>query len=62
MTKIYDTLIRLSWALGLLSLLAAVVIRLLRLSGKLRVEPRTLLLLACAFFLCALATKALERT
>jgi hypothetical protein len=62
MTKIYPLIIQLSWALGLLSIVAAVIAKLFRLSLKLRVEPSTLLLVACTFFLCALATKALERT
>jgi hypothetical protein len=62
MTKIYPLIIQLSWALGLLSIAAAVIAKLFRLSLKLRVEPSTLLLVACTFFLCALATKALERT
>ena len=62
MTKIYPLIIQLSWALGLLSLLAAVITKLFRLTLKLRVEPSTLLLVACALFLCALATRAMERT
>ena len=62
MTKIYGIVIQLSWALGLLSIALAVITKLLHLTVKLRVEPSTLLLVACTFFLCALATRAMERT
>ena len=62
MTKIYRIVSQSSWALGLLSILAAPIVRLLHLTLKLHVEPRTFLILACTFFLCALATRAMERT
>jgi hypothetical protein len=62
MTNVYRIVTQLSWALGLLSILVAIATKLFRLSLKLRVEPSTLLLVACTFFLCALATKAVEKT
>jgi hypothetical protein len=61
MTKIYRMVSQSSWALGLLSILAAVIDRLF-LARRLRFEPRTFLILAITFFLCALATRAMERT
>jgi hypothetical protein len=62
MTSIYRIVIQLSWILGLLVLLLAVIDKLMRLSLKLRVEPSTLLLAASTLFLCALATRAADRS
>ena len=63
MTKIYRVVSQLSWALGLLGLLAAVV---LRLSGNLvertGLSPRGALEFVIALFLCVLATREAERT
>jgi hypothetical protein len=62
MAAIYPILIRISWALGLLSLLAAVVLKLIpSLIDKLRVSPRGGLEFAVALFLCAIATQYIER-
>lgn len=62
MTKLYQVVIQLSWLLGLLTLVLAVVAKLMHLTMKLRVEPSTLLLLASTLFLCALATRAADRS
>jgi hypothetical protein len=56
MAAIYPILVRIYWALGLLSLLAAVVLKLIpSLIDKLRVSPRGSLEFAVALFLCAIA-------
>lgn len=62
MTRVYRVLSQSSWALGLLGILAAVIVGLFHLTGKLHHEPRSFLILACSFFLCVLATRAIERT
>jgi len=62
MTSIYRIVAQVSWVLGLLILLLAIIDKLLHLSLKLRVEPSTLLLAATTMFLCAIATRAVERS
>lgn len=60
MMKIYRIVAQLSWALGLLSLVAALFAKVFVervYVTHLPVEPRTMVLLACAFFLCTLATR-----
>jgi multidrug transporter EmrE-like cation transporter len=54
-------LIQLAWALGILSIVAAFVVKFAHLEVRLNVTGRTLVLLAGAFFLCALATKAMQK-
>jgi hypothetical protein len=62
MSAIYPILVRVCWALGLLSLLAAVVLKLMpALIDKLGVSPRGGLEFAVALFLCAIATQYFER-
>jgi hypothetical protein len=61
MTQIYRILFQLSWGLGLLSILAAVVIKLFQLSERTNIAPRTGFVVASAFFLCALATREMQR-
>jgi len=61
MAQIYRLVSQSSWVLGLLGILAAAVVRLLQLTPKLNIESRSFLILACTFFLCALATRAVER-
>jgi multidrug transporter EmrE-like cation transporter len=53
---------QLSWGLGLLSMVAAVTVKLAHLEEKLTVTGHTLFLVAGAFFLCALATRDMERS
>lgn len=62
MTSIYRIVILLSWILGLLSLGVAVISKLAHLAPKLKVGPGTFLLAASTFFLCTLATRALDRS
>jgi len=61
MSSIYRVVAQASWVLGLLILLLAMVSKLLHLSMKLRVEPSTLLLAATTMFLCAIASRAMEK-
>lgn len=61
MTQIYRFLFPFSWALGLLSILAAVAIRLLQLAERVHIAPHTGFVVASAFFLCALATREMQR-
>lgn len=62
MTQVYGVIFKLCWILGLLSMLAAVIIKLMHLSGTLTVAPHTGFIAAGAFFLCALATREMQRT
>jgi hypothetical protein len=52
---------QLSWALGILSIVAAVVIKLAHMEPRVGVTAHTLFLVASTFFLCALATRAFDR-
>jgi hypothetical protein len=52
----------LSWVLGLLSIALAAITKLMHLALKMRVESSTFMLVASTFFLCALATRALDRS
>jgi hypothetical protein len=61
MTQIYRIVFRFSWALGLLSLLVGVLVKLFRLETRLTIAPRTGFVLASALFLCALATREMQR-
>jgi hypothetical protein len=61
MTQIYSLVFRLSWFLGLLSILAAVVIKLLQLEARVRVTGHTMFIVAAALFLCALATREMQK-
>lgn len=61
MTQIYKVAGQLSWWLGLLSIVMTILVKLLNLTPKLHVQPHTFLLAASAFFLCALASRSLER-
>ncbi len=62
MTQIYRIVFQLCWVLGLLSILAAVVIKLFGLSARLSIAPHTGFVVASALFLCALATREMQRT
>ena len=54
--------VHLSWWLGVLSIVAAVVVKLLRVEPQVRVTAHTLFLVASTFFLCVLATRAMQKT
>jgi hypothetical protein len=62
MTQILRLVFQLSWWLGLLSIIAAVVVKLLQMEQKVRVTGHTLFLVAGAFFLCTLATRAMQKS
>ncbi|MDQ3917571.1 MAG: hypothetical protein M3348_03765 [Acidobacteriota bacterium] len=62
MAQFYRVVVLLSWWLGLLSLLAAVVIRLGDLTFRVNIQPRSMLVVAMALFLCVLATRKMENT
>ena len=62
MTQIYRVVFQLSWALGLFSILAGVLVKVLHLEAKLTVTSHTLFVVAGAFFLCSLATRELQRS
>jgi len=53
---------KLSWALGLLSILVGVVVKLGRLETRVAITSHTAFLVAGTFFLCALATREMLRT
>ena len=61
MTQIYRIVCKLSWALGLLSILTGVVIKLAHLETRVTMTSHTAFIVAGTFFLCALATREMER-
>jgi hypothetical protein len=61
MTQIYRIVFVLSWVLGLVSILAAAIVKLLVLEVRVQVTGHTLFLVASTFFLCALATREMQR-
>jgi hypothetical protein len=62
MTQLLGVLFRLSWALGVLNIVAGVAVKLFVLESRMRVTGHTLFLIAGTFFLCALATRELQRS
>lgn len=62
MSQLLRLLFQLSWVLGLLCILAGAIVKLLHWEAKLTIAGRTLFLLACALFLCALATREMQRS
>ena len=60
MTQIYRLIAQLCWFLGLLSIVAAVVIKFAHLAGTVAIAPHTGFEVAAALFLCALATRAMQ--
>ena len=62
MTQVYRIIVQISWVLGLISIVAAFLIKLLHLETRLTVASHTAFLVAGTFFLCALATRELQRT
>lgn len=61
MTQLLRIVFQLSWWLGLLSIVAAVVVKLLQVEQRATVTGHTLFLVASTFFLCALATREMQR-
>ena len=62
MTLILRLVFQLSWWLGLLNIVAAVVVKFLRLEQRAEVTGHTLFLVAGTFFLCALATREMQKS
>jgi xanthine/uracil permease len=62
MTQILRLVFQLSWWLGLLSIVAAVVVKLLTIEQRVHVTGHTMFLVACTFFLCALATREMQKS
>ena len=54
-------LFQLAWALGMLSIVAAIVVKFAQFEVKLNVTGHTLFLVAGTLFLCALATKEMQK-
>ena len=61
MTQILRLVFQLSWLLGLLSIVAAVVIKWLSIEQRVHVNGHTMFLVASTFFLCALATREMQK-
>ena len=61
MNQIYRIMLPACWLLGLLSMLAAVIVKLAHLSATFTIAPHTGFIAAAAFFLCALATRELQK-
>ncbi|HSS20319.1 MAG TPA: hypothetical protein VLL54_09600 [Pyrinomonadaceae bacterium] len=61
MKQLMRLVINLSWWLGILSVVAAVVIKLLQYEQRVHVTGHTLFLVATTFFLCVIATREMER-
>ncbi|HEY8188013.1 MAG TPA: hypothetical protein VIF64_18225 [Pyrinomonadaceae bacterium] len=60
MKQIFRLVFQLSWLLGLLSIVAAVVVKFLAAEERVHVTGHTLFLVASTFFLCALATRKMQ--
>ena len=61
MTQVLRIVFQLSWLLGLLSIVAAVVVKLLQAEQRVHVRGGTLFIVAGTFFLCALATREMQK-
>ena len=62
MTQILRLVFTLSWWLGLISIIAAVIVKLLQAEQRVHVRGGTLFIVASTFFLCALATREMQRS
>jgi hypothetical protein len=63
MSKVYGTVVEVCWALGLISVVVGVVLKVLPvLQAKLGVTPRGGMILAVVLFLCVLATGEASKT
>ncbi len=61
MTHLFNVIFKLCWVLGMLSILFAVLIKMLALEARLTVASHTVFLIAGTFFLAALATREVQR-
>jgi hypothetical protein len=63
MSKVYRTVLGVSWGLGLICIVGSLLLKLLpSLEAALSVSPRTGMMLAAVLFLCALASGEAGRT
>jgi hypothetical protein len=62
MTRLLRGVFQLSWGLGVLSIVAAIVVKFAHVEPRVGVTAHTLFLVAGTFFLCALATREFERS
>lgn len=61
MTQLLRLVFQLSWWLGLLNILAGVIVKLLQAEQRVHVRGGTLFIIAGTFFLCALATREMQK-
>jgi len=61
MKQLMRLVVNLSWWLGLLSVVAAVVIKFLHYEQRASVTAHTMFMIAATFFLCVLATREMEK-
>jgi hypothetical protein len=61
MTQLLRFLFQLSWGLGVLTILAAIVVKVMRYEARVLVTGHTLFIVAGTFFLCALATREMQK-
>jgi len=61
MKQLLRFLFQLSWFLGVLSIIGAVIVKLMVLETRVHVTGHTLFVVAGSFFLCALATREMEK-
>ena len=61
MSQLLGIVFQLSWLLGVLSIATGVVVKLLHLEERATVKGHTMFLIAGAFFLCALATREMQK-
>lgn len=61
MTQLLRIVFTVSWWLGVLNILAAVLVKLLRAEAHVLVTGHTLFLVAGTFFLCVLATREMQK-
>jgi hypothetical protein len=63
MSKVYGSVIEVCWAVGLLSMVAVLVLKLVPdLQAKLGLSPHSGMILAAVLFLCVLATGEARKT
>ncbi len=62
MTRLFRVGFQLSWVLGILSIAVAIVVKFAHVESRVGVTAHTLFLVAGTFFLCALATREMERS
>jgi len=61
MSQLLRVVLQLSWWLGLLTMIAGVVVKLLRYEQRVTVTGHTLFLVAGTLFLCTIATRQMQK-